>query len=152
MKISVAKAEGGTISISFDGKVVTLNTADTKTLLLELTKVLIPEGAFSKSPTKKAAELVAKIKVANDLGIQKLLRVAEHDDLLVLLKFGEEDGKLKARIFGNMTEKSGKIFTEDLNYRFQDGVGEAELEKSINRLSVITRELEEEGTLTTTAG
>ncbi len=152
MKISVAKAVGGTISISFDGKVVTLNTADTKTLLLELTKVLIPEGAFSKSPTKKAEELAARIKSANDLGIQKLLRVADHDDLLVLLKFGEQDGKLKAKIFGNMTEKSRKIFSEDLNYRFQEGVGEAELGKSINRLSVITRELEEEGTLTTAAG
>ena len=148
MKISVAKKEGEAISISFDETVITLNEAETKTLLLELTKVLIPEGTLTKSPTQMAEELAAKIKGGNGLGIQKLLRVAEHDDLLVLLKYGEEDDKLKAKIFGNMTEKSRKIFSEDLAYRFQDGVAETELGKSINRLSVITQELEEEGTFT----
>ncbi len=148
MKISVAKTEGGAISISFDETVVNLNGTETKTLLLELTKVLIPESAAAKDPTKKAEDLAAKIKTANDLGIQKLLRVAEHDDLLVLLKFGEEDNKLRGKIFGNMTEKSRKIFTEDLAYRFQDGVAEIELGKSINRLSVIAQELEEEGIFT----
>lgn len=147
MKITVAKAPEGAISLAFDNTKVTLTGAETKTLLLELTKVLLPEGGFARTPAKRAEEFVRKIKGANDLGIQKLLRVAEHDDLLVLLKVGEADRQLTAKIYGNMTEKSRKIFVEDLAYRFESGVADDALVKAISRLTTTTRELEDEGTL-----
>ncbi|MBL6946248.1 MAG: hypothetical protein ISR47_06405 [Rhodospirillales bacterium] len=145
MKISVSKTEQGAIAISFDETKVALNMAETKTLLLELTKVLIPGASLARTAESRAEDLVRKIRTANDVGIQKFLRVAEHDDLLVLLKFGENDSQLTGKIYGNMTEKSRKIFVEDLTYRFQEGVGDDNLAKAVNRLAVTTRQLEEDG-------
>ncbi len=147
MKISVGKTESGGIAISFDGTKVELNMAETKTLLLELTKVLIPGAAVTKSPTKRAEEMVRKITTANDVGIQKFLRVADHDDLVALLKFAENDEKLTGKIYGNMTEKSRKMFVEDLSYRFQDRISDDDTGKAITRLAVTTRELAEDGSL-----
>lgn len=148
MKITVTKSDKGDISIAFDDKRITLNGAETKTLLLELTKVLIPEAAMAKSAEKRAEDLVRKIKAANDIGIQKLLRIAEHDDLLVLLKHGEADTALTSKIYGNMTEKSRKIFAEDLAYQFKEAVSDETLGKAIGRIAVTARELEEDGSLT----
>lgn len=148
MRIAVKKTENGDIAIAFDDKQVTLNGAETKTLLLELTKVLIPEAAMAKSAEKRAEDLVGKIKSANDIGIQKLLRMAEHDDLLVLLKHGEADPALTSKIYGNMTEKSRKIFAEDLAYQFKEAVSDEALGKAVGRIAVTARELEDEGSLT----
>lgn len=147
MKITVTKNEQGAIVIAFDETKVTLNGAETKTLLLGITKILLPEGAMGKSAAQRADEFIQRIKAANDLGIQKFLRVAEHDDLLVLLKIGEGDTDLAGRVYGNMTEKSHKIFAEDLAYRFEAGVSDEELGKAIARLTVVARDLENEGTL-----
>lgn len=152
MKISVVRAESGAVSLTFGETVVALDPADTRTLLVELTKALRADGSLSPTAPQQAADLAARIKAGNDIGIQKLLRVADHDDLLVLLKYTEEDGPLYDKIFGNMTEKSQKIFREDLSYRFREGVAESELGKTINRLAVIAHELEEEGTLTCVPG
>lgn len=147
MDITVTKDEKGAIVIAFDQNKVTLNGAETKALLLGITKVLLPEGAMGKNAATRAQEFIQRFKAANDQGIQKFLRVAEHDDLLILLKVGEADTALTGRIYGNMTEKSHKIFAEDLAYRFEGGVADDELGQAIGRLSVIARDLENEGTL-----
>lgn len=147
MKISVGKTPQGAITLAFDETRVALSLAETKVLLLELTRVLLPQAAPAPSPMVKAEQLAARIKIANDLGIQKLLRVADHDDLLVLLKFGEKDAGLGAKIYGNMTAKSRKIYAEDLAYRFKEGVPEDLLGKAASRLAAAVRDLENEGTL-----
>ena len=147
MKISVGKTPEGAIMLAFDGTKVTLNMAETKVLLLELTRVLLPQASVAPNPTAKAEQLAARIKAANDLGIQKLLRVADHDDLLVLLKFGEQDQALAAKIYGNMTAKSRQIYAEDLAYRFKEGLPEDLLGKATARLATAVRNLETEGTL-----
>lgn len=148
MEITVTKSEAGDITIAFGDRQVKLSGAETKTLLLELTKVLVPGAAMTQSAEERAKELVGKIKSANDIGIQKLLRMAEHDDLLVLLKHGESDAALTSRIYGNMTEKSRKMFAEDLAYQFKEEVSEDVLGKAIGRIAATARELEEDGSLT----
>lgn len=148
MKISVGKTPEGAIVLAFDGTQVSLNMAETKVLLLELTKVLLPQGAaIAPNPGAKAEALAGRIKGANDLGIQKLLRVADHDDLLVLLKYGEKDAALTNKIYGNMTAKSRKIYAEDMAYRFKEGLPEDLLGKATSRLSAAVRDLEGEGAL-----
>lgn len=147
MKISVGKTPQGAITLAFDETRVSLSLGETKVLLLELTRVLLPQAAVAPNPAVKAGQLTARIKAANDLGIQKLLRVAEHDDLLVLLKFGEKDSGLIAKIYGNMTEKSRKIYAEDLAYRFKEGVPEDLLGKASSRLAAAVRDLENDGVL-----
>lgn len=147
MKISVGKKDAGSISISFDQTKVELNMAETKTLLLELTKVLLPGASAAKKPADRAGVLVRKIRAANDVGIQKLLRVADHDDLVALLKFAENDEQMTGKIYGNMTEKSRKIFVEDLSYRFKDSISDEDLGRAVTRLAVTTRQLEDDGSL-----
>lgn len=147
MKISVGKTPQGAITLAFDDTRVSLSLAETKVLLLELTRVLLPQATVAPNPTAKAEQLVAQIKAAKDLGIQKLLRVADHDDLLVLLKFGEKDPGLTTKIYGNMTAKSRQIYAEDLAYRFKEGVPEDLLGKATARLAAAVRDLESEGTL-----
>lgn len=146
MKISVAKAAGEKIALAFDDTQVTLGAAETKILLLELTRILMPVAAGVPAP-KRAAALGARLKGAKGLGVQRLLRMADHDDLLVLLKFGEGDDALLAKIYGNMTEKARKIYAEDLAYRFREGVPEDRLGQAADRLNAIVRELEQEGAL-----
>ncbi|MBT3361276.1 MAG: hypothetical protein HN403_16765 [Rhodospirillales bacterium] len=147
MKISVGRTEKGAISIAFGETKVELNMAETKTLLLELTKVLLPGAAAAKKPADRASVLVKKFRTANDVGIQKLLRVADHDDLVALLKFGENDTQLTGKIYGNMSEKSRKIFVEDLSYRFKDNISDDDLGAAVTRLAVTTRQLEDDGSL-----
>ncbi|WP_316978352.1 FliG C-terminal domain-containing protein [Shumkonia mesophila] len=149
MKISVEKAPQGGVTLAFDDTCVALNAAETKTLLLELTRALVPGPAVAVTARKLAERVADLIKAGGDIGIQRLLRVAEHDDLLVLLKFGEGDARLLARIYGNMTEKSRRIYAEDLAYRFKDGVPEDLLGRAANRLAVAVRDLEEEGAFAT---
>jgi len=147
MKISVGRTEQGSITIAFDETTVTLNMAETKTLLLELTRVLVPGAAVMKGAAERAGMLVGKIKTANDVGIQKLLRIADHDDLVALLKFAENDEQLTGKFYGNMTEKSRKIFVEDVSYRFQDSIGDDDLSTAATRLAITIRRLEEDGSL-----
>lgn len=145
MKISVEKAPQGSVTLAFDDTRITLTAAQTKTLLLELTRALVPGPAVAVTAQKLAERVADMVKAGGDIGIQRLLRVADHDDLLVLLKWGEGDAKLLARIYGNMTEKSRRIYAEDLAYRFKEGVPEELLGRAANRLAVAVRDLEEEG-------
>lgn len=145
MKISAVKTPQGSVTLAFDDTRVTLNATETKTLLLELTRVLVPGPAVAITARKLAERVADLIKAGGDIGIQRLLRVADHDDLLALLKWGEGDTALLARIYGNMTEKSRRIYAEDLAYRFKEGVPEELLGRAANRLAVAVRELENEG-------
>jgi flagellar motor switch protein FliG len=87
------------------------------------------------------------IKNANDLGIQRLLRVAKHDDILVLLKIAESDKITLNKFYGNMTETLKKMIAEDLDFQFSNDVPGAAIKEAINRLAKIAKDLEDEGTL-----
>jgi hypothetical protein len=145
MKINVARAPHGRVALAFDDTRVILDTRQTKALLLELTRVLIPVPPVAATAHRLADRLANKIKAADDRAIRKLLGAAEGDDLLALLKWGESDALLLARIYGNMTEQSRTTLAEDVASRFGDGVPEAFLGKAANRLAVTVRALEEEG-------
>lgn len=142
MKISVGRATQGRVTLAFDDTRITLDATETKTLLLELTRVLMPGQAVAVTARRLAERVADQVKAAGDIGIQRLLRVADHDDLLALIKFGEADPALLARIYGNMTEKSRRIYAEDLAYRFHEGVPDDILGRAANRLAVALRELE----------
>lgn len=145
MKISVGRTPPGDVVLAFDDLRVTLDAAQTKTLLLELTRVLMPTPAVAATARRLAERVAERIKAGGDIGIQRLLRVAQRDDLLALLRFGEGDAALLARMYGNMTEKSRRMYAEDLAYRFKDGVSDDLLGRAANRVAVAIRELEDEG-------
>ena len=62
MDIRVGKTPEGGITLAFDQTKVTLSLAETKVLLLELTKELLPQATVAPSPTAKAEQLAARIK------------------------------------------------------------------------------------------
>ncbi len=51
-----------------------------------------------------------------------------------------------------MSERSHKIFAEDLSYKFKDKVTPAQVSGAVERLIIAARALEEKGTLVFGAG
>ncbi|MBL6957526.1 MAG: hypothetical protein ISR52_00975 [Rhodospirillales bacterium] len=147
MKISLSKAKDNDYLLSFDDTSVTLDAAGLKSLLLQVTQVLAPGAIETKNALEKAGEYIELIKGANDVGIQSLLQAADEDDILVLLKTGEEDQALQEKFFGNMSEKFRKVYQEDLEFKFNEGVSDQLVNSAIKRLKLTTDTLEEKGIL-----
>ena len=147
MKISARKVAPDVYALNFDDTEVVLEGKEIKMLLLEVMQTLAPGGATKKEDTR-SKDFMRRIKNANDVGIQKLLLVADHEDLLVLLKNSELDEMLQDKFFNNMSDKNRKMFEEDLIYQFKDGIPAQRAKQAISRLIETTKDLEVEGSLT----
>lgn len=147
MKISVNKAQNGIYAVSFDGTVHTLNTRDLKVLMLESVKVLAPGAIASLSPLEEAHDLGARLKTANDPGVQKFIMSAGDDDIAIFLKCTEDDPGLHEKMFANMSERKHKMLSEDLQYRFHDDISDEDLSTAVVKLVALTNQLQSEGTL-----
>ena len=145
MKVSIKQTAADGFVLSFDDTQITATSADLKELLLVVSGVLVP--APDQETVDPARRFVDQIKTANDAGIQMLLRAANEDDLLVLLKHAESDAALLDKFYGNMSERSRKIFAEDLTYKFKDKVTTAQVSAAVERLIIAARGLEENGIL-----
>jgi hypothetical protein len=149
MRIAIRPSEPNAFVLSFDETEIKLSRNEVKALLLELTRTLLPEGSIVASPRERAQALIRRVSRADNVGIQRLFGVARHDDLLVLLKLAEGDEALKERLFGNMSERSRKIFVEDLSFRFSEGLPDEQIGSAVDRLARAAKRLEEDGSLTT---
>ncbi|MBC8267618.1 MAG: hypothetical protein H8E36_02615 [Rhodospirillaceae bacterium] len=147
MKISARKVAPDVYALNFDDTEVVLEGKEIKMLLLEVMQTLAPGGSTKKEDTR-SKDFMRRIKNANDVGIQKLLLVADHEDLLVLLKNGELDEMLQDKFFSNMSDKNRKMFEEDLVYQFKDGIPAQRAKQAIKRLIETAKDLEVEGSLT----
>ena len=147
MKISVKKAAPDVYALSLEDAEVALDGADLKTLLVEITRILAPSSDVGKTAADRARDFLRHIKNANDVGLQKFLLAADHDDVLVLLKVVEDDKALVRKFHSNMSERSRKIFIEDLTYTFREEVRDPRITAAINRLVGIAKALEGDGTL-----
>jgi hypothetical protein len=147
MKISVKKAAPDVYALSIDDAELALDGAELKTLLVEITRILAPAAEVGKSAADRARDFLRHIKNANDVGLQKFLLAANHDDVLVLLKVAEADKALLRKFHSNMSDRSRKIFVEDLDYAFREEVSETRMTAAINRLVSLAKELEDDGTL-----
>lgn len=147
MKISVKKTQNGVYAISIDDSVHTLNAQDLKRLLMEAVRALTPGALPTLSPSEEAHELGNRLKTANDPGLQKLIVAAGDDDMLMFLKSTEDDRALHEKLFANMSERKHKMLSEDLDYRFPEGVNDDDLGEAVVRLIDITNHLHNDGTL-----
>ncbi len=147
MKISVAKNADDAYTLKLDETEVALDREGLRTLMLEITRILMPVSADGKSAEEEAEDFIRGIKTANDIGIQALLGVADQDDILVLLKIAENDTALLGRLYGNMSERSRTIFVEDLNFKYKEGVPARRIGTAIGQLKESARQLEAVGTL-----
>ncbi len=147
MDITVVKGDDGACTLSFEGVEVALEESDLKRLLIQVTKVLLPGAKLGTSVDAAKGDFIGKIKAANDVGIQKLIMVAEHDDILVLLKSGEGDEALMQKFYANMSENARKMMVEDLIYKFKEDIPENKVKAALARLTRAAEKLGEEGTL-----
>ena len=134
-------------AVSFDGTVHTLTTRDLKILMLESVKVLAPGALPTLSPLDEAHALGARLKTANDPGVQKFIMGAGDDDIAIFLKCTEDDPDLQDKLFANMSERKHKMLSEDLQYRFHDDISDEDLSTAVMKLSALASQLQSEGTL-----
>lgn len=146
MDISVTSTGDDAYTVTIGDTEVVLDGNDLKRLLREGAKYLAPSPKEEPSGEEKTARFFRRIMVSDDIGIQKLLGIAAHVDVLVLLKAAEADGELLAKLYGNMSERSRKMFEEDLEYRFKESIPDADVEKAIGRLAEAANELEKQET------
>jgi hypothetical protein len=147
MKITAKKAVPDVYSISFDDTESALEGNDLKSLLIQITRLLSPASDGARSGEDRRKEFIRHIKNADDVGLQKFLLAADHEDILILLKVAENDKALLKKFYANMSERSRKICIQDLVYKYKDGVSAAQVTAIIGRLGAIAKDLEIEGTL-----
>jgi len=144
MTISVRRLENDQFHLTIDGHDLVLDEPSYRALVEDMASLLVkPDGLGSDDETK---DFLLKLSHSSDVGIQALLLVAEHDDVLALLKASESDGRAHEKLFTNMGETSRKIYQEDLSFRYAKGVPAGEINNAIHRLRTTVREIEKEGT------
>lgn len=147
MKINITKSGDNTFDVAFDETKVTLSSVEIKTLLLQATKVLMPGGGPVAKPEDRVKKFAIRFQKANDVGVQNFIREADPDELLVLLKIIEADKALMQRFYTNMRNNLQKMMTEDLAFKFKEGVASEKVAAALNGLMRKSKELEQKGAL-----
>ncbi|MGB0683480.1 MAG: FliG C-terminal domain-containing protein [Magnetovibrionaceae bacterium] len=145
MRLDVTKKSDGSFEVLIGQTKLRLHETDIKHLLVLLTGALVPGAEAGKSADERAHDFVERLKTTEDVAIQNFLRAADEKDVLILLKIAERDEKLGSKLYANMTERSAKLFREDLQFAFRDGVGEGDLVRAMGRMMGVVERLEAQG-------
>ena len=145
MKISVKRTQKGVYALTIDDAVHTLTLNDLKHLLMASVKALSPGALPAPDPIEEAHEFAPRPKPADGPGLQKLIISARDDDMAAFLKATENDNALHEMLFANMSERKHKMLSEDLDFRFQDGVAPEELDEAVIRLIDLANHLQNDG-------
>lgn len=143
MKIVLRKTATNAYEFTVGDTRVALDGKDLTNLAQEISRVLEPAVAADRA----LVDFLHRMKRANDVGIEALLRAANRGDILVLLKTAENDQALLDKFHANMSERSRKIFTEDLAFSFKERAPHAQVSAAIGRISQTADRLESEGAL-----
>jgi flagellar motor switch protein FliG len=117
-----------------------LNLAD------RATEKTIMEGLEANDPDlveqiRRLMFVFEDILQVNDKGIQAVLKEVDNEELAIALKTASEE--LKAKIFGNMSERAAQLIKEDMQY--MGPVRVSDVEAAQQRIVDIVRRLEESG-------
>ena len=147
MAVEIKQLSDDEIEITVDGASVSMDAEAAGRLAEQLALLLNSGSAVYESD--RTISFLRGLGTANDVGIQNLLRAADDDDVVVLLKLTENKPAVTRKLYDNMTERSAKIYAEDLQSKFQDALPEtAAAAKALDRLIKIASELASDGTLT----
>ncbi len=144
MEVSVTKLASESYRLRLGDTEIDVAEADLKVLLLQIAKLVPPGAGFEKSAEEQTREFMSLIGAAGDVAIQKFLLLADNGDILVLLKVAENDRALHEKLYANMSERSRKIFAEDVAYKYKDGVPSSEVGAAIGRLMGVVKESQDE--------
>lgn len=144
MRIHVSKDKTGTFVISFDDTMVTISGKDLKVLLLEIMQAF---GSTGQDAIKQTSyeQFFARVKEADGISLQTLIQIAEHDDMVMLVKLAERDETVLQKLFLNMSDNNRKIFQEDAEYRFKEDVPPDQADLALLRLTQICDTLRDDG-------
>lgn len=144
MRIHVSKDNTGTFVLSFDETMVTLSGKELKVLLLEIMQAF---GSTGQDAIKETSyeRFFARVKEADDVSLQTLIQIAEHEDMVTLVKLAEKDESVRQKLFLNMSDNNRKIFQEDAAYRFKEEVPNDHADLALLRLTQICDTLRDEG-------
>jgi hypothetical protein len=117
MKIEVNRVNQDQFEIIIEDQRLTLDWDGLARLNREIGDFLDPAAR-----TERYERFLARLRSANNTGIQALLRTAAHDDILVLLHSSEDKTELHNKLYGNMSDNSVKLYMEDLLFQFREGV------------------------------
>ncbi len=81
------------------------------------------------------------ILLVNDKGIQAVLKEVDNEELAIALKTASEE--LKAKIFGNMSERAAQLIKEDMQY--MGPVRVSDVESAQQKIVDVVRRLEDAG-------
>ena len=144
MRIHVSKDNSGTFVLSFDETMVTLSGKELKVLLLEIMQAF---GSTGQDAIKETSyeRFFARVKEADDVSLQTLIQIAEHEDMVTLVKLAEKDESVRQKLFLNMSDNNRKIFQEDAAYQFKEEVPNDHADLALLRLTQICDTLRDEG-------
>jgi len=145
MKIEGNRVNQDQFEIVIDDQRLTLDTDGLARLNQEIGDLLDPAARIQRA--ERYERLLARLRSANNTGIQALLRTAAHDDILVLLHSSEDKTELHTKLYGNMSDNSVKLYMEDLLFQFREGVPEYRFDAATLRLIETAETLVGEGAL-----
>ena len=145
MDVRVNQGNGESFELVFDELTIPISIGDMERLHYQLSHILRPTTVHEKKNRHQA--FLAKLKFAEDSGIQALMRTAAHDDILVLLHASEQDVVLKKILYRNMSDNSMKIYVEDLLFQFREGLPDYRFDEAMTRLLKTAESLAKDGTL-----
>lgn len=146
MRISAKRTENGTFVLHFDNTEVTLSAADLRSLLLQITRILTPDAMKADKDVEMLADAIGgKVKDMNDVGVQHFIQAADDEDILVLLKLGEEDDTLLNKLYGNMSDHLATVFEEDVGFKYGNGMPDSLARSAVKRLNATMDRLRADG-------
>lgn len=135
MKINVKKTQPQLYSVSIGNAVHSLGLNDLKTLVLESVKVLAPGALPASSIEILINSLALRLNAAKEADLQEFILHAHEAELLMLFKSTETNADLHKKLFDNMSTRKHTILSEDLQFKFQDGIDPEMLNLAIAKLS-----------------
>ena len=96
VKISVGEYE-----LSIEESVYFLDEKDMKIMLAKVLEAYAgkPKPMAGSGKHIKRKDFFKRLVTANDAGIQSILRAADHEDVLILLKVNEENDAFRGKFF-----------------------------------------------------
>lgn len=147
MKITAEKVSANTFRIAFGDTHVSLDARQLKTLLAEVVGVIAPDIGVRANPQDIFKSLCATLKDADPVGVQKFILSAEDEDILILLKMGENDENFLETLYANMSARARKMYEEDLGFRFTEGIPKADMRRAMENLNQLSLKLHDDGML-----
>ncbi|PHS78530.1 MAG: hypothetical protein COB59_06570 [Rhodospirillaceae bacterium] len=135
MKINVKKTQPQLYSVTLGNTVHTLGINDLKTLVLESVKVLAPGALPAPSIDIIINTLATRLHASKEADLQEFILHAPESELLLMLKSTETNTDLHKKMFENMSTRKHTILSEDLQYKFQNGIDGEMLNSAISKLS-----------------